>query len=189
MPFLLNRTNKDIPDEEIIARFIESGNPSNIGVLFNSYAKLVMGVCLKYLKDEDEAADTTMNIFKNLIETISNYEIRVFKPWLYTYTKNECLMKLRKVKPIVCSIDKVAFGLAGEEDDEERIEIPIEKLQTAISELKNDQKICIQMFYLENLSYNEISDKTGYSWKEIKSHIQNGKRNLRNILISAENEK
>ena len=187
MPFLLNRTNKDIPDEEIIARFIESGNPSNIGVLFNRYAKLVMGVCLKYLKDEDEAADTTMNIFKNLIETISNYEIRVFKPWLYTYTKNECLMKLRKVKPIVCSIDKVAFGLAGEEDDEERIEIPIEKLQTAISELKNDQKSVSKCFILR-ISPTTKSVQTK-QLEEIKSHIQNGKRNLRNILISAENEK
>ena len=188
MQFLLNRTNKNLPDEKLVARFAENGNPSIIGVLFDRYAKLVMGVCLKYLKDEDEAADTTMTIFKNLLETLGNYDVRAFKPWLYTYAKNECLMKLRKVKPVVCSIDKVAFGLAGEEDDEERIDLPIEQLQSAIAALKNDQQVCIQMFFLENLSYNEISDKTGYSWKEIKSHIQNGKRNLRNILISTGNE-
>jgi len=188
MQFLLSRVNKNQTDEDLIAAYIESGNPNNIGILFDRYARLVMGVCLKYLKDEDEAADTTMTIFKNLLETIGNYSIRSFRAWLYTYAKNECLMKLRKVKPVVCSIDKVAFGLAGEEDDEERIELPIEQLTEAIASLKNDQQVCIQMFYLDNLSYNEISDKTGYSWKEIKSHIQNGKRNLRNLLISTGNE-
>ncbi len=188
MQFLLSRKTKNLTDEEIIAEFNEKGNPSLIGILFDRYARLVMGVCLKYLKDEDEAADTTMTIFKNLLENIGNYSIRSFKAWLYTYAKNECLMKLRKVKPVVFSIDKIAFGLAGEEEDDERIDLPIEQLQQAIASLKNDQRVCIEMFYLNNLSYNDISDKTGFSWKEIKSHIQNGKRNLRNILISTGNE-
>ncbi len=189
MQFLLSRGSKSQSDEEIIARFNESGNPSYIGILFDRYAKLVMGVCLKYLKDEDDAADTTMTIFKKLLETLSNYDIRFFKSWLYTYAKNECLMMLRKAKPVIFSIDKVAFALAGEEDDEDRIDLPIEQLNAAIGNLKEDQRVCIEMFYLSNLSYNDISDKTGYSWKEIKSHIQNGKRNLRNMLTSTGNEK
>jgi RNA polymerase sigma-70 factor (ECF subfamily) len=56
------------------------------------------------------------------------------------------------------------------------------ELIAALKELSHDQKVCIQLFYLEKLSYHEIETKTGYSFSQVKSHIQNGKRNLRIIL-------
>jgi RNA polymerase sigma factor (sigma-70 family) len=55
-------------------------------------------------------------------------------------------------------------------------------LKAALNELSHEQKNCIQMFYLEKLSYHDIETRTGFSFSQVKSHIQNGKRNLRIIL-------
>ena len=59
----------------------------------------------------------------------------------------------------------------------------LELLKSAILELKNEQKICIELFYLQQKSYEEISTHTGYSMLQVKSFIQNGKRNLKIIIL------
>ena len=64
-------------------------------------------------------------------------------------------------------------------------------LETAISALNREQKTCITLFYLQKKSYIEITAATGYSLLEVKSYIQNGKRNLKNSLdkkMNRENE-
>ena len=168
-------------DEEVVSHFTQSGDPSMIGILFNRYAKLVMGLCLKYLKDEDEASDMTMHIYKKLLENMERYEIRSFKNWLYTFSRNECLMKLRKGSKVVRAVEVDKLVII-EEEEETYTETNFQSLSNAIADLKAEQKMCIELFYLKELSYNEIETQTGYSWKEIKSHIQNGKRNLRNTI-------
>lgn len=52
-------------------------------------------------------------------------------------------------------------------------------MEDAILELNPDQKYCIELFYLEKKTYNEIMDITGYNFMQVKSFIQNGKRNLK----------
>jgi RNA polymerase sigma-70 factor (ECF subfamily) len=70
--------------------------------------------------------------------------------------------------------------LAWEEDESvvKLSEISPGELATALAELKPEQKVCIQMFYLEKKSYQLISEQIGYDIKKVKSYIQNGKRNL-----------
>ena len=58
-------------------------------------------------------------------------------------------------------------------------EIQYTQLEKAIEELNEDQKKCIELFYLKEKSYNEIVEITGYTMNEVKSFIQNGKRNLK----------
>jgi len=181
MQLILNNKNRKLSDEEVVSRFSQTGDPSLVGILFNRYAKLVMGLCLKYLKDEDEASDMTMHIFKKLLERMGDYDIRTFKNWLYTFSKNECLMKLRKGSKIAREIEVSTLELK-EDDEKIYTEAHFQSLSEAIRDLKAEQRMCIELFYLKEMSYNEIESQTGYSWKEIKSHIQNGKRNLRNMI-------
>ena len=61
----------------------------------------------------------------------------------------------------------------------EEKEIQYTLLEKAIEELSEEQKKCIELFYLKQKSYQEIIDITGYSVNEVKSFIQNGKRNLK----------
>jgi RNA polymerase sigma-70 factor (ECF subfamily) len=62
------------------------------------------------------------------------------------------------------------------------IETELQLLEWAIPQLKVHQKTCIVLFYIEQLSYDQIMAQTGYTFNEVKSYIQNGKRNLKLIM-------
>ena len=61
-------------------------------------------------------------------------------------------------------------------------------MEEAILLLNEGQRVCIELFYLKNRSYNEIVAATGYSANDVKSYIQNGKRNLKLKMESLMNE-
>jgi RNA polymerase sigma-70 factor (ECF subfamily) len=68
--------------------------------------------------------------------------------------------------------------LLKENDGEQRIRY----LETAINALSAEQKQCIELFYMNEKSYREVEQITGYSYNEVKSHLQNGKRNLKQLV-------
>ena len=165
--------------------------------LFNRYAHLLYGVCIKYLKDTEEAKDAVMEIFGILIEKIPVTSINYFKGWVYTVTKNHCLMKLRKDGSERKHHDELVQNLNEEfmESDtfmnlynEDTTVFQAENLNTMLNKLNREQEKCLRMMYLENRSYKEITRITGYSLNQVKSYIQNGKRNLK-ILIMNNNGK
>jgi len=55
----------------------------------------------------------------------------------------------------------------------------LDKLESGIQQLNEGQKVCVELFYMKEKSYREIADLTGYSLHDVKSYIQNGKRNLK----------
>jgi RNA polymerase sigma factor (sigma-70 family) len=173
-------------DEELISRFKETGNNFFMGELYKRYTHLVFGLCMKYLKDEDASKDMVMDIFEKILLRIHKEEISFFKSWLYIVAKNECLMKLRKADYTV-QIENVSGALMenGEGvhlNEEENKEAVLRALEKGVQMLNDNQKKCIELFYLQQRSYQEVADHTGFSLNEVKSHIQNGKRNLKNYL-------
>lgn len=182
-------------DHDLIASYKKSGDNHYIGELYKKYSHLVYGVCLKYLKDEDESKDAVMQIFEKLLEDLKKYSVSNFKSWLHTTAKNHCLMKLRhdqsvflkneelkKDFPVVMESDYVLHLEGKEENDAE-----ITSLNEGVKQLNDEQKICIELFYLQGRCYQEVSEMTGYNLKQVKSYIQNGKRNLK-IFIESRNE-
>lgn len=170
-----------LSDEDLIQRYLQSSDNNVVGELYNRYARLVFGVCLKYLKNKDESKDTLLLIFEKLLKDLKKYEIKNFKSWLYTYTKNECLMALRKAttKTLEADVHDLNIATADEEAEATTDETVYQKLEESVRDLSEEQRTCIQLFYLENKSYNEIATITGLNFNQIKSFIQNGKRNLR----------
>lgn len=175
-------------DEELMTLHKSEGGSICIGILYERYGHLVMGACMKYLKNTLEAEDMTMQIFENLGQKIIKHEIQFFKSWLYMVTKNECFMSLRKKGYEFSSIE--ITNLKEEENDFERILLKEQKLtllEEVIPFLKDDQRKCIELFYLKELSYQQISTELNLSLMQIKSAIQNGKRNLK-IQLEERNE-
>lgn len=173
-------------DEDLIRCYLETGDNNPVGELYNRYARLVFGVCLKYLKNKDESRDILLGVFEKLLVDLKKYEIKNFKAWLYTYTRNECLMLLRKsrIKTIEADIFDTYLGAEEEEAPMQDKETVLASLEQSVEELNDEQRICIRLFYIENKSYNQIADETGLNFRQIKSFIQNGKRNLR-VKLSA----
>ena len=69
------------------------------------------------------------------------------------------------------------------EEQNETLNYTDEQLQQAIDSLDEHQRICIELFYIHNKRYTVIAELTDYSILQVKSYIQNGKRNLKNYLI------
>lgn len=174
-------------DTELIALYKKTDNNAVIGHLFEKYTHLVFGVCMKYLKDEDDAKDAVMQIFEKLLIDLKKHEITQFKGWLHTVAKNHCLMQLRSDKSLSekqqeLKKDFKSFVESGYElhlNSEPDKEKQLTQLEQAINSLKEEQKICIDLFYLKEKSYQEIAVLTGYSLNTVKSNIQNGKRNIK----------
>jgi RNA polymerase sigma-70 factor (ECF subfamily) len=174
-------------DNELITEYKATQNNVFVGILYKRYSHLVLGLSLKYLKDVDEAKDAVMQIFEKLLSDLLKHNIEYFKSWLYTLSKNHCLMILRtKQSRLKKEIDLQVNADSFMETENslhlktiEEKEAQYTSLEKAIGELNEDQKRCIELFYLREKSYNEIVEMTGYSINEVKSFIQNGKRNLK----------
>lgn len=146
---------------------------------------LVYGLCLKYLKNRDDSQDATMAIYEQISNKLLTTEVQHFKSWLYMVSKNHCLMELRKKNPEVHGEIFMESAEAVHLNDEKvELEKDIEALEGCIEELKAEQKKCVQLFFLEKKSYNQVNEETGIDLKKVKSHIQNGKRNLKMCLES-----
>lgn len=167
-------------DENLIGKYASSGDKEIIGQLYLKYSPLVLGTCIKYLKEREQARDLTMTIFEKLLDKLLVNKPNNFKTWLYVLTKNECLMILRKKKPETTDID--SFVMENSMSVHPTIEIDNsdknEPLKECMEKLKDIQKNCIKAFYLEEKSYKTVSNELDLDIKKVKSNIQNGKRNL-----------
>jgi len=173
-------------DQELLNQFYTSHDNKWLGILLQRYTLLLLGVSMKYLKNEEEAKDSVQQIFLKVIEELHKYKVEYFKSWLYMVAKNHCLMKLRKqsVKNTVEISDKLAVTPQESTDATTLLqnEYTLDLMETALKELNPEQQQCITLFYLQKKSYQDISDTTGYSMLQVKSFIQNGKRNLKLLI-------
>jgi RNA polymerase sigma-70 factor (ECF subfamily) len=176
-------------DAELLQYFRKTADSQWLGWLFERYSLLVFGVCMKYLRNATDAQDATQHVFEKALGEVSKYEIPFFKSWIYSVAKNHCLMQLRSRSSKPGTTDELPEETSAEllTDQELKMkELLMEEqshhLKAALHELNPEQRICVEMFYLEKSSYHEIETKTGFSFSQVKSHIQNGKRNLRIIL-------
>ncbi len=146
---------------------------------------LVYGLCLKYLKNRDDSQDAAMAIYEHTSAKLLSTEVQHFKSWLYMVTKNHCLMELRKSNPeIHADIFMESAEAVHLNNEKVELEKDFEALEACIEELKAEQKKCVMLFFLEKKSYNQVNEETGIDLKKVKSHIQNGKRNLKMCLES-----
>jgi RNA polymerase sigma-70 factor (ECF subfamily) len=179
----LFRRNISSQSDSGLIDLINKSNRNAEGELFKRYSALVMGLCLKYMKNQMVAEDMTMEIFESLPEKIRRSDIQNFKNWLFSVARNSCLMELRKKKKDTAEIDQAL--LYATDDSEEILQEAILKeeglseLEAKMELLKPDQKQALTYFYLENKSYDQTSELMGVPTKAVKSLIQNGKRNLK----------
>lgn len=171
-----------LTDNELVSGFRDTGDLSLVSEIFGRYTGMLYGVCMKYLRDRDDAKDAVMQIFEKLPNALKAYEIANFKSWVYVLARNHCLMQIRSKKGKWTSeIDHQLMEndlLLHQEDDQE-LETNLSRLEKCIGELEDEQQQCVRLFYLEEKCYKDIASITGFELNKVKSYIQNGKRNLK----------
>ena len=177
---------KHTSDQQLLENFYSDNDPEWLGILLPRYTLLLLGVCMKYLKNEEEAKDCVQQIFLKVITELKKYKVDYFKSWVYMVAKNHCLMKIRDGHgKIPVELTERYLSTTDEQTDTHALlenEHAIILMEEALKELSPEQQQCVTLFYLQKKSYQQISELTGFTMMQVKSYIQNGKRNLRIIL-------
>jgi RNA polymerase sigma-70 factor (ECF subfamily) len=180
--FLKKISADTVTDAELILRYKNTGNLEILGQLYQQYMDLVYGVCLKYFKETERSKDAVMQIFEELVVKLKKHEVENFKSWLYRLTKNHCLMQLRTPRNLK-TVDIPESLMQSEEnmhlDGMLEKEENFQRLEYCLTTLTNEQRKAVQLFYLEGKCYNEIVELMGQEWNQVRSFIQNGRRNLK----------
>lgn len=182
---MIREENSRLSDEELLQRYYRDHDNKWLGILLPRFSMMLFGVCLKYLKNAEDARDCVQQVFLKVIDQLANHDVLNFKNWIYMVAKNECLMRLRKEKHLRISLNEDIEGVA-ENDELKQLKIKKEnllnRLQENILKLKPEQQRCINYFYIEKKSYAEIAVLTGFTELQVKSYLQNGRRKLEKLM-------
>jgi len=185
---LKNTELSKLPDEELLLLHKESGKKNLVRELFNRYLPLIYGVCLNYLKDAENADEAVMQIFNDLLYRLDNYDVTAFRPWIYDFTKNYCLLQQGKENDSVTAdtnelaeeFEKIANLYASADEKQTAL------LANCLKELPQEQRISVNYFFKDKLSYAEIVERADYKLKHVKKYIQKGKQNLLSCIEKAD---
>jgi len=181
-------------DLSLIDLYKKDGDKQIVGELYKRYTRFVFSICMKYLKDEESSKDAVMQIFEKLFVDLRKHEVSNFKSWLHSVTRNYCLHIIRdskyqnqKLRDFSNSEEEVMENQLFLYQDSVTVqEERVAELERELGNLSKEQRVCVELFYLKDKSYQEIADETGYSLNQVKSYIQNGKRNLTNSMVGNE---
>ncbi|HSV10779.1 MAG TPA: sigma-70 family RNA polymerase sigma factor, partial [Hanamia sp.] len=153
--------HNDITDAELLQNFYKDHDNKWLGILLPRYTMLLLGVCMKYLKNEEDARDCVQQIFLKVINELQKYKVDYFKSWIYMIAKNHCLMKLRGNKNVSVELNEKIIPAEEEQIDKTdsvEKEALLIKMQEAIKQLNPEQQECVNLFYLQKKSYSEVSE-------------------------------
>lgn len=191
------RRSKPTPDRyadaaEYVAAYRATGDLAVLGELYEGHMELVYAVCYHYLRDEDEAKDAVMHLFEQLITDLRRHDVQQFQSWLHSVARNYCLMQLRKKQahPMAALLMGDTAGgdpddglvLTADEPGDPDLEEDLTRMEACLQTLPAEQRTCLTLFYLEQKSYTEVAHLTGFDFKQVKSYLQNGRRNLKLCL-------
>lgn len=173
---------RNLSDEELLQHVAQKQDQEAFNMLYRRYAHLALGVGMKYLGNPSLAQDVTQTVFTRIWTDSAQYQVRQFRPWFYTVVKNYCLMELRKNDEHV-EISENSLATFMESDDQVHRKMKEEELfvivQDCLRHLNDYQQVCMKYFYLQQKTYAQTAELLDLTEKEVKSHLQNGRRNLK----------
>lgn len=192
------KKHKPESETDLLREYRQAGDLAVLGKLYEPQMEMVFAISMKYFKDEEEAKDTVMQLFEELIPKLRQHKVENFKAWLGMVARNYCLMELRKK-----TVEVSNFELNTHEEDESisnnfmeisssehhtdsfDLEQNLTKLEDCLQTLNLEQKQSVELFFMQEKTYQEVSQLTGFEVNKVKSYLQNGKRNLKNCMESS----
>ncbi|MEP6682294.1 MAG: sigma-70 family RNA polymerase sigma factor [Parafilimonas sp.] len=172
----------NIPDNEII-NDIKAGNIVAYNVLVNKYKNMVFTLAYNIILNREDAEELSQDVFVKAFKSLSSFKGDAkFSTWLYRIVVNTSLNKKKLKKPVTflsepelllkSETELIYLLKQHETNDIKRF------VQAAIHFLKEDERLCITMFYINELSVNEINELTGITVANVKVLLHRGRNNL-----------
>ena len=178
----------NLTDHSIIDKIL-SGNSYAYSVLVNRYKNRVFTLAQNILLNKEDAEEVAQDAFVKAFSALNNFKKQsAFGTWLYRITINTALNKKKQRKLFTVDI-------TSEDSDDEPAEFDSllqhyenkdlgKFIQLAMQSLKDDERICITLFYLNELQVNEIHELTGITVANIKVILYRGRKHLYEALQS-----
>ena len=173
-------------DEKLVSQTL-AGDQDAFGVLVHKYQEMVYAYAFQKVRNEEDAQDVTQEVFWRAYHGL--YQLRQphrFRSWLYTIMSNECKRRLVSI----IKIRQRETTLEEATDDTLQIEpahtAPTEgwrvDLEQALTELPDDNRVAVSMFYMGDHSLKEISEFLGVSVNTVKGKLYRARQQLGNAL-------
>ncbi|MDR2536609.1 MAG: sigma-70 family RNA polymerase sigma factor [Treponema sp.] len=175
-------TGDDFDDQMIVAEVV-SGQKELFRLLVNRYQKIVYGMGMSFFHNLEDASDFTQEVFLKVFRSLPRFEGRSrFSTWLYKIAYNTGVNNITRKKEYHSFIEEASVW---DRDTPERIALRTalrEAVGEAVGELPERYRICVDLFFFYDRSYQEIEAITGYPVNTIKSHVFRAKKLLREKL-------
>lgn len=169
--------------EEDIVRGCYDSSPKAQKMLYERFAAKMLGVVLRYSKDEDEAYDILQDGFVKVFSKIDSFNMEgSLEGWIRRIMVNTALDQYRKNKKFMrdVKLDDVSYYL--EKDDFIVESLAAQDLLKIINSMPQGYKVVFNMFAIEGYSHKEIADKLGVSENTSKSQYSRARQYVRKIL-------
>ncbi|MBP4138831.1 RNA polymerase sigma factor [Flavobacterium geliluteum] len=159
--------------------------------IYQLFSPVLYGICLKYMKNEDDAKDVFQEAFIIVFEKIHQYKFEgSFEGWLKRIFINKLIETLNKKRKESFFLD--VFDPDVNVTDEEELEIfPIEqeKLLEYIRDLPDQYRMVFNLYVFEKMKHKEIAELLKISEGTSKSNLNRAKRILQKRILSIKNFK
>lgn len=175
-------------EDSVLIRKCLEGDEKSFEKLLNRYKGPVFSICLRMVRNRDDAEDISQDVFIRVFNMLDRYNPSFpFSSWLFRITSNLCIDFLRKNKRTVLSIDSPVEGKDGEmlrqfesneQGPEKRMELKekMEYLEQSIGTLPERYRIIVIMRHQEHLSYEQISEMLGIPLGTVKARIHRARK-------------
>ena len=183
------------PDAALML-LVKQGDSDAFSQLVEKYKKPVMNLVYRMIRDLAEAEDIAQNVFVQVYKSAERYQVSSkFSTWLFTIARNLCLNEIRRRTRHPA--DSMDASHPDQEDqplqqyeDKKAVSAPDRllqgeleaKIEQAVAELPENQRLAILMCRQDELSYEEIAQVLGCSLSATKSLIHRGRETLKQKL-------
>lgn len=175
-----------IPDHTLIFQ-LQKGDFEALGVLYDRHRQMVYRTALMITGDTQAADDLLQDVFLRLFRFAANFDLqRPLEPWLYRMTTNLSYDWVKRRRTLAGSLDDLADWLSsgGKNPPYESVEQQDQwaQVQGAISSLPLNQRVVVVLYYLNDLSIQDIAEILEVPVGTVKSRLHYGRRALKRKL-------
>ncbi len=173
-------TGAESSDAELVESYRATGDNRHFEALYRSVRRRVFGLCLRILRNADNAQDATHEAFVRAYQDFPTLQGTNFSAWVSSIAANLCLNRIRDETRRARLLE---HGFPREDGrNAETAAIAAEQAGIArevLRSLNPEQRKVLALRYVDEFSYQEIENITGYGAGQVRSYLQNGRRNFR----------
>jgi RNA polymerase sigma-70 factor (ECF subfamily) len=170
-------------EDHLIVSQIIAGQKELFRLLVKRHERAVYGMGLSFFRNAEDASDFVQEVFLKVYRSLSRFEGRSrFSTWLYKIAYNTAVNGIKRQKEYRSLAEE---EILKDEDTPERKLLRSaarESVLEALETLPERYRICVDLFFFYDRSYQEIETITGYPVNTIKSHVFRAKKLLREKL-------